>query len=57
MRVNQQDEHESGAHAVMVVTDGEGDAAIERLLPFVGQVVKSVDVPAGVICVDWGRDW
>lgn len=48
---------ESGAHAVMVVTEGEGEAAIERLLPFVGQVVKEVDVPAGVIRVDWERDW
>lgn len=48
---------ESGAHAVMVVRDGEGETAVERLLPFVGQVVKEVDVPAGVIRVDWERDW
>jgi len=48
---------ESGAHAVMVVQDGEGNAAIKRLLPFVGQVVKDVDVPAGVIHVAWERDW
>lgn len=48
---------ESGAHAVMVVTDGDGEQAIQRLLPFVGQVVKEVDVPVGVIHVDWGRDW
>lgn len=44
---------ESGAHAVMVVTEGEE----RRLLPFVGQVVKDVDVPAGVIRADWERDW
>lgn len=48
---------ESGAHAVMVVTSGAGDGAQQRLLPFVGQVVKDVDVPAGVIRVDWGLDW
>jgi 16S rRNA processing protein RimM len=48
---------ESGANAVLVVTDGEGQAAQQRLIPFVGQVVREVDVPAGVISVDWGRDW
>jgi len=44
---------ESGAHAVMVVKDGE----TERLLPFVGQVVKDVDVPGGTVRVDWETDW
>lgn len=48
---------ESGAHAVMVVVAGEGGQAQQRLLPFVGKVVKIVDVPAGVIRVDWERDW
>lgn len=48
---------ESGAHAVVVVKDGEGKEAKQRLLPFVGQVVKDVDVPAGVMRVDWERDW
>ena len=48
---------ESGAHAVVVVTDDEGKEAKQRLLPFVGQVVKDVDVPAGVMRVDWERDW
>ncbi len=44
---------ESGAHAVMVVVDGE----IKRLLPFVGHVVKDVDVAAGMMRVDWELDW
>lgn len=44
---------ESGAHAVMVVVDGE----TKRLLPFVGHVVKDVDVAAGLMRVDWERDW
>jgi 16S rRNA processing protein RimM len=48
---------ESGAHAVMAVMEGEGEQAQRRLLPFVGQVVKDVDVPAGRITVDWQRDW
>lgn len=48
---------ESGAHAVLVVTEGQGETARERLLPFVGQVVKDVDVSAGVLRVDWERDW
>lgn len=43
----------SGAHEVLCVRDGEQ----ERLLPFVAQVVKSVDVQGGVIRVDWGADW
>lgn len=48
---------ESGAHAVLVVTEGEGETVRERLLPFVGQVVKDVDVSTGVVRVDWERDW
>jgi 16S rRNA processing protein RimM len=48
---------ESGAHAVMMVQEGEGEHARQRLIPFVGHVVKNVDVPAGVMQVDWERDW
>lgn len=44
---------ETGAHDVLVVQDGEQ----ERLLPFVDHVVKSVDLAAGCIRVDWGLDW
>jgi len=44
---------ESGANAVLCVGDGEE----ERLLPFVAQVVRKVDVIGGLICVDWGKDW
>jgi 16S rRNA processing protein RimM len=44
---------ETGANDVLVVTDGER----ERLLPFVGHVVKDVDVAAGRINVDWEADW
>ncbi|MCX8017063.1 MAG: ribosome maturation factor RimM [Rhodocyclaceae bacterium] len=48
---------EAGAHAVMVVREGEGERAVERLLPFVGEVVKAVEVEGGVIRVAWERDW
>lgn len=44
---------ETGANEVLVVGDGEH----ERLLPFVEQVVKTVDVPGGTIRVDWDGDW
>lgn len=44
---------ESSAHDVLKVRDGEQ----ERLLPFVEQVVKEVDVAGGRITVDWQADW
>jgi 16S rRNA processing protein RimM len=44
---------ETGAHQVLVVTDGEA----RRLLPFVDQVVKEVDVAGGLVRVAWGLDW
>lgn len=44
---------EAAANDVLVVQDGE----TRRLLPFVDGVVKQVDVPAGVIRVEWERDW
>jgi 16S rRNA processing protein RimM len=45
---------ETGAHPVLVVKGEEGG---ERLLPFVAEVVKDVDVPGGRIRVAWGMDW
>lgn len=44
---------ETGANQVLVVAEGER----ERLLPFVEQVVRKVDVPGGVIRADWDCDW
>ena len=44
---------ETGANEVLVVADGDR----ERLLPFVEQVVKAVDVAGGLIRVDWDADW
>ncbi|GAB2180531.1 ribosome maturation factor RimM [Denitratisoma sp. agr-D3] len=47
----------TGANDVLVVRDGEGKTAKERLLPFVDAVVLRVDPTAGVIHVAWGEDW
>lgn len=50
----------SGAHEILCVRCakvGEADASCERLLPFVAQVVRQVDVAQGVIRVEWGADW
>lgn len=44
---------ETGAHAVLQVQDGDE----ERLIPFVEAIVKDVDVPGGVIRVEWEKDW
>jgi 16S rRNA processing protein RimM len=43
----------NGGHDVLRVRHEGG----ERLVPFVPTVVKSVDLGAGVIRVDWGADW
>ena len=45
---------ETGANDVLRVLDEDG---IERLLPFVGTVVRKVDKRGGVIRVEWGSDW
>jgi len=43
----------NGAHELMRVAGDEG----ERLVPFIDQVVREVDIGAGRILVDWGKDW
>ena len=45
---------ETGANDVLVVRDGQGH---ERLLPYVPQVVRKVDLSGGRIEVDWQPDW
>ena len=44
---------ENGAHPVMRIVDGE----TERLLPFIEQVVRQVDMAEGRIRVEWELDW
>jgi 16S rRNA processing protein RimM len=43
----------NGAHEIMRVAGAEG----ERLLPYIPQVVQEIDIGAGRIRVDWGKDW
>ena len=43
----------SGAQDVMELAGAQGT----RLLPWVGAVVKRVDLEAGRIEVEWGADW
>lgn len=47
---------ETGANDVLVVTQ-EGAGGDEILIPFIADAIKAVDVAAGVIAVDWGRDY
>lgn len=48
---------ETGANDVLVVVSGSGETRVERLLPYIAQVVESVDVPGRSIRVDWGEDY
>jgi len=42
----------TGANEVLVVQDGR-----ERLIPFIAEVVREVDLDAGLVRVDWGADF
>lgn len=52
---------ETGANAVMVVQQSAVDGAArgnkERLIPFIADVIKRVDIAASLIEVDWGADY
>ena len=50
---------ETGANDVLVVAeeDTKSGAARELLIPFIADAIKRVDIAAGVIAVDWGRDY
>jgi 16S rRNA processing protein RimM len=47
---------ETGANDVLVV-EAANENAGERLIPFVAEVVKAVDLAVRVIRVDWGSDY
>lgn len=47
---------ETGANDVMVVKQ-DGVQGEERLIPFIAEVVKRVDLAARVIEVEWGADY
>jgi 16S rRNA processing protein RimM len=46
---------DNGAQSVLVLREVEGGR--ERLIPFVDQYVREVDVAGGKIRVDWGTDY
>jgi 16S rRNA processing protein RimM len=48
---------ETGANAVMVVQQSAVESGEERLIPFIADVIKRVDIAAGLIEVDWGADF
>lgn len=47
---------ETGANDVLVV-EGAGEGARERLIPFIDEVVLDVDLAARTMRVDWGLDF
>lgn len=51
---------ENGAHPILRVASAaleDGKPGPERLIPFVGQFIKTVDLTARKISVDWGADF
>ncbi len=46
----------TGANDVLIVAGGNGDKG-ETLIPFIAGVIRQVDLAAGVISVDWGKDY
>lgn len=51
------DVFETGANDVLVVKTGKEDGNIERLIPFIDQVVLTVDIAAKTMLVDWDADF
>lgn len=51
------DVFETGANDVLVVKTGKENGNIERLIPFIDQVVLAVDVSAKTMLVDWDADF
>jgi 16S rRNA processing protein RimM len=48
---------ETGANAVLIVKDCSVEKPHERLIPFVGDIVRNVDKSTGQILVNWSADW
>ncbi len=47
----------TGAQTVLVMDDGSGENAIERMIPFVAVYVDDVDLAGRRILVDWQADY
>lgn len=48
---------DTGAHSVLRVEDRTTDKPFERLIPFVGAYIDTVDLAAQRITVDWSPAW
>jgi len=48
---------DNGAHPTLIVRAGDGDEAVERMIPFVDALVPTVDLPGRRIVVDWQSDY
>ena len=49
---------ETGANDVLLVEDECDGTRVERLIPYVwDQVVKKVDIKAGLVTVDWLHEY
>lgn len=48
---------ETGAHEVLKIQGEQDSKPVERLIPFVGALVQSVDLTGKRIVVDWGLDY
>ncbi len=48
---------ETGSNDVLVVVSGSGEQRVERLVPYIAQVIDTVDLPGRRIGVDWGEDY
>lgn len=51
------DVFETGANDVLVVKTGKENGNVERLIPFIDQVVVEVDLLAKTMLVDWDADF
>jgi len=47
---------QTGANDVLVVAADDADGR-ETLIPFIADAIRQVDLAAGVISVDWGKDY
>ncbi len=50
------DVNDNGAHGIIVTGDAQ-TKSIQQLIPFVKEVVQSVDLPNKLITLDWQADW
>ena len=47
----------NGAHEVLRVLEAGASGEVERLIPFVAAIVTEVSLEAGIVRVQWERDW